>query len=62
MNRILSVLNNYSYMFGSYLFTAGCISFTLDAIQDKPIRKKYLSGCILFDLGCIFFIIDSHDL
>ncbi len=61
MNRILSVLNNYSYMFDRYLFTTGCISFTLDSIQDKPTRKKYLYGCILFDPGCIFFIIDSHD-
>ena len=60
MTNIITFLNKYSYPFGSYSFTIGCLFFTLDALTYKPIRKKYLCGCLLFDIGCVFFIIDSH--
>ena len=53
------IINNIDYFLGSTTFMLGCISFTIDAIKQKPINKAILAGCLLFDLGCVFFIKDS---
>ena len=55
-----SLLFDYSYLFGVYIFLIGCLMFTWDAITTNPLNKKYLAGCLLFDFGCIFFAIDGH--
>ena len=55
-----SLLSDYSYLFGVYIFLIGCLMFTWDAIITNPLNKKYLAGCLLFDFGCIFFAIDGQ--
>ena len=55
-----SILSDYSYLFGVYIFFIGCLMFTWDAVTSNPLNKKYLAGCLLFDFGCIFFAIDGH--
>ncbi len=55
-----SILSDYSYLFGVYIFLIGCLMFTWDAITSNTLNKKYLADCLLFDFGCIFFAIDGH--
>tara|TARA_R110002074_G_scaffold377777_1_gene555366 strand:- start:405 stop:575 length:171 start_codon:yes stop_codon:yes gene_type:complete len=52
-------ITNYDYFLGSITFMLGCLLFTADALQQKPVSKPLVVGCVLFDLGCVFFIKDS---
>lgn len=51
---------DWIYASGVYAFTLGCLSFTVDSLRSKPIRRFYLVGCVLFDVGCVFFLMDVH--
>ena len=47
------------YTKGSFLFSGGCVFFTVDAIRSR--NYIVLAGCILFDLGCVYFVADSFE-
>lgn len=58
MENLKSVLKN-DYFLGSATFAVGCLLFTADAIQAKPLNVSILTGCIFFDIGCLFFLKDA---
>ncbi len=56
----MTIISEYSYLSGVYIFLAGCLMFTWDSLSTINKNKKYIAGCLLFDVGCIFFAIDAH--
>ena len=57
----MDIISENSYIYGVYIFLAGCLMFTWDSLSTTNINKKYFSGCLLFDVGCVFFAIDAHN-